>query len=333
MAAGIRALRRIQVSPIESPRGTVTAATFRMIGTLGMKNEQKYYRPNDLETGRLSDFERSYIVGEQAKLPFASEANYEQLGYLLGMTVRGAVTGGAPADSLYTYTYAPNLTASSVLDTRTVEYGDDVQAFVSPFCFGTDLELSGTLDDALKVKTNLVGQNVRTQSFTGSLSNPTTLTPVIFGTGKLYVDTSWAGIGGTQVTATFVDMSWKLTQGQTPIKYADGNIYFSDIAEKKRHAELSLTLAFTSGAAGYFADYIASPQNKKYIRMKFTGPLVGATSRDELDIDGSYVIDDYPELTERDGQDIVKLKLVSIYDTTGSKEFQVILKNGVSSYA
>lgn len=334
--AGLKSLRKIQGSIIESPRGTLTAATFRMIGTLGMKLNQKFYRPDDLETGRLSSFERSHVVSEEAELPFASEANYEQLGYLLGMAIRGGVAGGSPADSLYTYTYAPNLTGASALDTRSIEYGDDVQAFVSTFCFAKDLELSWSLEDVVKVKAALCGQSVATQAFTSAISNPVTLSPIITGTGKLYIDTSWAsmvGVAPTAVAATLVDGSFKVVQGQTGIKYADGAIHYTDIAEKKRHVELNLTLAFTSGVAGYFANYKASPQTKMFVGIKFTGPLVGVSSHAELDLFGAYVIDDYDTLDERDGQDIVKLKLVSEYDVTGTAEWQVVLKNGVSAFA
>jgi len=328
MASGIRALRKIQLA-IESVHGTpVTTATARLIGTLGMKNEQKYYRPEDLETGNLASFERSVVSGEQAKLPFESDANYEQLGYLLGMSVIGGIVGGSPADSVYTRTYKPNLTAANNVDSYTMQYGDDVQAFISAFCFATDIELSGSLDDAVKVKANIVGQNVRPGTFT-SLSNPTALTPVIMGTGKLYIDSTWAGLGGTLVPSTLVDFSYKTSTGINPVKYADGNIYYSDMAEKKRHIELSLTAAFNSTVAGLYAAYLA--QTKEYVRLKFTGPLVGVTAHDELDLDGCFIIDDYDTLDERDGQDIVKLKLVTEKDGANANDWQVILKNGVAT--
>ena len=335
MSSGLRALRKIQLVKEVSPGTQIATATARLIGTLGMQNDQKYYRPEDLETGKLSSFERSYVVGEQANLPFESDANYEQLGYMLGMAVKGGITPGAPSDSLYTWTFLPNLTSLNSPDTYTIQYGDDVQAFLSGFCFATEIELSGQLDDAVKVKAAIVGQNVRTGSFT-SLTNPTVLTPVIVGTGKLYVDSSWATLGNTAVAATLVDFSYKTVSkagsgGINPIKYIDGNIYFSDRAESKRHVELEMTLAFTSATAGYFAAYIASLQTSKFIRIKFTGPLVGVSAHDELDLDGNFIIDQYPTLTERDGQDIVKLKLVSQYDSISTNEWQIILKNALAA--
>ena len=43
--------------------------------------------PDDLETGRLASFERSAVISRDAKLPFESDANYEQLAYFLNMAV------------------------------------------------------------------------------------------------------------------------------------------------------------------------------------------------------------------------------------------------------
>lgn len=334
MSAGTKALRKIELAVEITPGNQVTTSTARLIGTLGMEQTQKLYRPEDLETGRLSSFERSHVVGEQAVLPFGSDANYEQLGYLLGMSIIGGIAGGAPTDGCYTRTYIPNLTSLNAPDTYTIKYGDDVQAFISGFCFSPDLELSGTLDDAVKVKANIVGQNVRTGTFT-NVSAPVTLTPVVVGTGKLYVNDTWAHmISNTSlVAATLVDFSYKVTAGINPIKYVDGNIYFSGRAEKKRHVELEMTLAFTSGVAGYLTtNFIASPQVAQFIRIEFTGPIVGGGSTHALlDLDGCFIIDGYPTLAERDGQDIVKVKFVSRYDVTSSSEWEVILRNAVSA--
>ena len=335
MAAGIRAFRKIQIAKESTPGTQVATATAQLIGTLGMQNDQKYYRPDDQDDGSLSSFRRSFVTGEQASLPFESDANYEQLGYLLAMAVKGGVTPTGPVDGLYTWTFQPNLTALNSPDTFTIKYGDDIDRFISGFCFGTDIEFSGQLDDVVRVKSNLVGQNARQGATFTSLSVPTVLSPAIVGTGKLYVDSSWANLGNTVVPATLVDFNYKTVSkagsgGINPVKFIDGNIFFSDRTEAKRHVEIESTMAFTAGVAGYFANYIA--QSSKFIRLKFTGPLVGVTARAELDLDGNFVLDTYPTITERDGQDIVKLKWIGINDAAVSgNDWQIILKNALAT--
>ena len=330
-AAGLKALRRIQLAK-EITHGTaVSTATARLIGTLSMKEDHKYYRPNDLETGKLSDYERSYIISEEMSGAFESDVNFEQLGYLLAMSIKGGVAPTGPTDSAYLWTFKPNLTAANDPNSYTMQYGDDAQAFIAAYCFAKDLEISGTMEEVLKVKANLAGQNMRAGSFT-SLSNPTVLTPVSMAAGKLFVDSSWANLGNTNVTGTLVDFIYKVSPGIIPIKYADGAIHFTDRAEKKRHVEAEVTFAFTSGVAGYYTDYIAAPQTHKFIRLEFTGPKIGATTGyDKLQLDGSFVIDDFSTLAEREGQDVVKLKLLSEYDSTGTSEWQILLTNALSA--
>ncbi len=272
-------------------------------------------------------------MGEQAELPFEADANFEQLGYLLAMAIKGGVTPSGPTDSLYTWTFKPNLGAANDVDSFTFQYGDDVQAFISSWVFGTDLELSGSLTgdgEPLMVKSNLVGQNVRTAAFTGGLSNPSSLTPVKMGKSKLYVDSAWANLGDTEVSNTLVDLSYKVAPGLTPVKFGNGELFYTDVAEKKRHVELDITFAFNPGVAGYFANYIATPQTPIFARVKFEGPTVGETAKAELDLDGHFVIDDYGPLDDREGQDIVKLKLVSLQDEAVSgNEWQILLLNGL----
>ncbi len=333
--SGIRALRRIQSSIIESPRGTVTAATVRLFGNITMKHNQKYYRPADMETGTFDDFLQSDVIATQMGATWDGPAYYEQLGYLLGMSIKGAVspTGGGSYPSVYTYAMQP--TATQIIDTRTLEYGDNNAVFRSPFCFFTDIEFSGKLEDIVKVKGTLVGQYAVISSF-ASVNLPTQPSPIKVGTGKVYFDTSWANLGLTQLSGALIDFSYKLVAdkgtAQTPIKYMDGNLYYTDIAEQKRHIELDLTLAFNSDVSGLFADYTASPQTTKFWNLEFTGPAITG-GYDGLELGGGFIIDDYSELKERDGQDIVSLKLRSIREAVTGNNYQVILSNAVVSYA
>ena len=334
MANGIKALRKIQLVKEVTPGLQVTTATARLVASGSFENEQQYYRPDDQDNGVLESYTRSYITGEQAKISIDTDANYEQLGYLLGSSIIGGITGGSPTDSVYTRTYIPNLTSANSPDTYTMQYGDDVQAYIAGFCYGTDLEITANASDTkavVKVKSNMVGQNIRTASFTGAISPPAALTPIIVGTGKLYIDSTWAGLGGTAISSSLIDLSYKFTPGIKPVKFIDGNIYFTDRAEAKRHVELSVTFAVNSTTSAYYANYIASPQTLQFMRIKFTGPLLGATAHAELDLDACVVIDKWPSLSDRDGQDTVKLNLVSILDSTSSKAWQVVLKNGVAT--
>ena len=331
---GIKALRRIQLVKEVTPGTQITTATAKLVMGGEFENTQEFYRPDDLDNGILESYTRSYLTGEQAKIALNGDANYEQLAYLLGMCIIGGIVGGSPTDSVYTRTFLPNLTSANNPDTYTMQYGDDVEAWIAGFCYATDLELTAALGEkaVMKAKANLVGQSFLPSTFTGAISLPTTLTPVIVGSGQLYIDSSWANLGNTHISNSLVELSYKITPGIQPIKYIDGNIYFSDRAEAKRHVEMSVTFALNSTTAAYFAaNYNTSPQPLQFIRCKFTGPLIGATAHAELDLDCAAVIDKWPALSDRQGQDTVKLNLLSQLDPTSQHAWQVILKNGVAT--
>jgi hypothetical protein len=261
------------------------------------------------------------------KASFESDANYEQLAYLLGMAIKGGVTatGGA---SPYSWIFLPNLTAINAPDTYTIEYGDDHKCYQSTFCFAKSLELSGQIDDVVKVKADIAGQSMVATTFTGSLTNPTALNPVKVGTGKLYVDSTWAGLGGTQKENTLVDFSWKLSEGIVPIKKIDGSLSYADRVEKKRHVELELTVGHNSVYDDIVTSFLA--QSRTFVRLEFTGPAItGGT--DKLTIDGAFVVDNPDTLGDQEGQDVVKIKLISEYDPTGDKEWSVTLTNALAT--
>lgn len=326
--AGLTALRKIQIGKETTP-GTAHAATARLIGKLTMKQTQKAYQPPDLETGRTALLERSEIVGVDADLTYESDCNFEQLMYFLAMGIKGGVTPTGPAGSLYTWTYVPGYTSFDNPDTFTIQYGDTDQAAVdqaqrATYCVAKDLEISFSMDEAAKLKATLFGQQVASAAFTGAISPPAALVSAKGGNSKLYIDTSWAGIGGTNIPATIVNASWKLPTGFKGMKYGDGQLYFSDLAEAKRGVNLDLTLALNSTIFAKYAAYLA--QTMQYIRLAITD----AAGR-ELDLDVSGIIDVFDPIASRDGQDIVPIKIKSIFDQTGGKDFQVILKNLIAA--
>jgi hypothetical protein len=333
-ANAYRALRRIQVG-YESIRGTAVAATQRLIGTVTPKQTQKYLRPSDYETGAFNDYISSDIVSVQMSGKFSAPAYYEQLGYPLGWSVRGGITptGGA---SPYVWTYTPVQTATQALDTRTMEYGDDQGYWQTPFVFGTGFELSGKLEEAVKVDSDIVGQFMVAHALT-TLSAPTPPNPIKVSQGKFYLDTIWTSLGSTQLPASLIDFSVKLVadkgQAQVPVRYMDGNAYYTDMAEQKRHLEMTVTLAFNSVTAALYTNYTAARQTLIWPAMKFTGPAI-SSGYDALEIAGCFLVDDFSELKDRNGQDNITLKLVSQLDpAAGTNEWEIILTNALATLA
>ncbi|MET0039307.1 hypothetical protein [Dehalococcoides mccartyi] len=179
-----------------------------------------------------------------------------------------------------------------------------------------------------KFKADVIGQSVEKTTFTAAISNPTSLTPIVVDTGKLYIDTSWASLGNTEKASTIVDFNWKISEGVLPFKALNGSLSYTDRSEKKRHIELEGTFAFNAVTNDLWANFTA--QTPIFARLQFTGPAItGGNSTFVLD--GCYVIDSFGALEDKDGLDVVKLKLVSIKDAISAKEWQAVLTNSLAT--
>ena len=340
MASGLRALRKILVGQ-ETTKGTAVTPTAFLVGTLGMRDQLELFMPDEYETGRLASYERSQIIAREATLPFEADANYEQLAYLLEMAVKQTEVGGVPAvtDSRYvntttnvtTWTYTPNYTESNDPLSLTVQYGDDIQQFESAFVSCRNIEFSGQVGDIVKTSADLFGRTVTKIASFGATVEPPDRESIKMGTSELYIDPTWAAVGTTAKTATLVDFSYKFNTGFSPMKYADNRLDFSDLAEAKRHVELDMTVGFNDSAVELFDAY--NDQSQVVVELRFTGSEVSANNNKSFKLQVGGNVTEFMELSEREGQDIVKVKLMSIFDDTGDRDMSIILENGEDDLA
>ena len=172
--AGLRALRRIQIGAEASGTGadthtpnTPVDTDIFLIGKLGMKLGQELYQPDDLETGRLASYERSTPIAREATLPFESDANYEQLHYLLSMAINDVEESLNSLSAPFTRNYVPEYYRTNDPLSFTFEYGDNVRSYRSTYVSCRQLELSGQVGDVVKVNADLFGRDVEERPFTG----------------------------------------------------------------------------------------------------------------------------------------------------------------------
>lgn len=339
MPAGTRALRRIQIGKeAAATRGTAVIPTAMLIGKVNMKMEQELYMPEDMETGNLASFQRSEVLARETSLSYESDANYEQLPYMLQMAIRAAPTPTGPAP--FEFAYTPNYTArpnqARLPESLTMRYGDEIQVWQSSYVSCRQLTLSGQVGDVVKVKADLFGreQTVVTTSppFISGVLRPVSLEAVKMANCTLHYATSFAGLAlpASLMTATLVDFDWTFTTGYTPQKFADGRIDFSELGVAKRHVELSMTVAFNSDTKDWYTQFRG--QDKMYFEIRFDNGRTGGVERG-LQLRQACKLTEFNELTEREGQDIVKLKFVSEYDAASGvlKDMDVIVTRGAAT--
>lgn len=314
------AFRRIQVG-LETVRGTGVAADKKLIGTLTMTPNVTWHRPVD-ERNSLAEFRRNVAVAQGTRLRFEGDATYDQLIDFLSMAVRGAISPATVEITGRIWTFTPQTTAKNVQDSYTFEYGDDVQAWDSAFVICDNLELSIALDEVVSLRADLFGKFAAKTSFTGAISD-SSVTEIVANNMKVFIDSSWANLGNTEVATLVAGATVRLPTGIAPAKYADGSLDFSAVREARTHLEIDLDLINSTEAITEYDAYVAG--TTRAIRLEVTGPIaVGATNyKLTIDCIGTYVSE--PELFgDRDGENTLRLQLQSAEDSSGNHfEFAV----------
>ena len=163
--------------------------------------------------------------------------------------------------------------------------------------------------------------------------DPPSLSVVKMGDASFYRCANWTDLEALastdEVKSTLIDFSWRLVSGFAPVKYVDDALYFTDIAENKKHVEMDMTVAFSKNTDARFStkDWFTQlyrAQKLGYFGLKFRHKY---DDKKGLELLQSGKITEFGEISEREGQDIVKLKLVSEWDdkSDGKKDFVIRL--------
>ncbi len=242
-------------------------------------------------------------------------------GYFVRLTFTGNFTASVKIVEVDTvpipvvWTFTPNVTSRNTVDAYTFEFGDDQQMFESEFCIATNLELAYAMNEVVMCRADIVGRQFTKASFTGSLTAPT-VEDIITNKTSIYVNATWATLGNTAKSDLLVNGTVRLPTGLTPVKYADGNLYFSSVSEQKHSLELELTLAFNSDAVTEYDAYVA--QTQRFLRLKTVGSTIQNPDTYYLQIDICGRWQTWSTLEDRDGEDVVRAKFVSDIDSSNN---------------
>jgi hypothetical protein len=293
-----------------------------------MEEEVTLHSPEE-ETGTFSAAVRSTVAARRAALAFEGDATFEQILYFLLMGVKGGVSGSQQAaTAAYLYAFEPSIKADPGQESYTLEFGDNVQAWEAEYCMASKLEISGAPNEAWRLRADIFGRQLTLTSFTAD-KNPPSVEPALFNLTQLYVDDTWAGIGGSELPGTLLGFTWTYDTGLSPLVAADGNIYFASHVIRKHRVELKMTLAFITGTNTERAKYLS--QTLRNIRIAATGSEIESPYNNYIYLDTRGYYTSWSTLGERDGLDIVEVTVSSFGDVTNDDEAAVSVMAAVAA--
>jgi len=346
MAYGHKAFRRIQISNVEGTPGTAEAATEVLVGTITQLFNDKVWHKPEQDRGVLAlNYETPFQVSQRIELELEGELYDRLMVFIAANSIRGNQTPTQP-DAMnepnhYRWVYEPALTAPNTpdqtngIDTFTVEYGDNVQAYEVPFAYTVKVEISGAVNEAIMVTWTIQGRGVTETTFTAALTAPDTCY-FPFNLAKFYIDTSYAGLGGTQKSGMLSGFTWTFETMFMGLFAADGNYYFSALKEDRKKVDLELTY-YRDGTneAAEFDKFLA--QTTAYIRIELIGEAgemdSGQANPPYIWLDGAYKYTEYPALDDEDGTSVVGVSAETFYDTTASKMMTVTIGTTMDAFS
>jgi hypothetical protein len=335
---GERALSKVQLG-VEATHGTAVAADTLMAGAAiePVNPDRTPAFPEDslgvrMRSSRLRIDQ--YLYNAPLRIP---EAYFQALPVLMSMGVKGGVTpteqNASQADWLWAFT--PSMTGSNAQDSSTIEVGDDTQAYEIEYCLFERVKLSGAIAQAGEMSAvgfegDYFGRQVTPTTFTGALSVPT-MTDINAKLSRIYVDSTWAGRGTTEVTSLLRAWDLEILTGVHPKFLGSANQYFDTHGESFFEVMLTLTFEGGTGADTEFDVFQAGTKQAVSIQLD-SGVQIGSGDNHNFRLD---VWGGYEHVTPLDSEDrgnnIHAGLFHALYDPTGAQGFDFQVTTNVAA--
>jgi len=331
--AGIKKLRYIQLGrETTGAYGTEVDADiiWRGVGTIEDAREKAWAEE---DVAYMSGVNRQYEPKVLARLTMEEvEATFEQIPHIFEASIEREAATQDGAGTGYIYEYDPPTTAQPEVAAYTIEGGDDEQE--EQFTYGVveSWSLSGRPGEALKIGAEWFGREVATGTKTASITLQT-VEEILFQKGKLYIDSTAAAHGATQVANAWLGFDLTYDSGLKPIYTGDGNKYFSFEKCVGPEIELQITLEHVAAAVAEKAAWRAGTIRK--IRMLFQGSALATTGTAYgeksliVDLTGKWT--EFGPLDDDDGNDTVTGTFVARYDTVATHYATITVVNALSA--
>ncbi len=330
---GIKPLRKLQLGR-ETTAGTASVATTIWRGS-GVIEDQHELKFAEEDIGYLTGVDRTYVPKLLGALAMDSvPATFEQLPHVFeaGIAALGtgvSDTGAGATGKIYTYTIPT--TAVNTPKFYTIEGGDNQEAERIEYAFVEDFTLEGKGGEAVMMAANWKGRQVALNAFTTTATLPT-VEEILFGKGKLFIDTAGGTAGTTQISSTLLAMSLKWKTGFVPVFTADGALYYTFVKQIAPEITLDLTLEHNTSAAAVKVDWRA--QTPKLLQLKWEGTALGTAGTYTyktaiITLAGRW--EKISALSDQDGNDIVTGTFRARYNATAARVGQAIVVNEVAS--
>ncbi len=215
---------------------------------------------------------------------------------------------------------------SNAQNSITLERGDNGFEVETEYVMFDDLKIGGEIsqeggDSSVTLEAAYFGRQNSVTAFTPGLSIPA-LTPINAILAKLFIDSTWAGVGVTELTSTLRAFDIEIITGLHPKFHGSGNLYFDTHGEGPMSVMAAFTFEGNTNAANIYT--AMNSQALQVCRLLIEGPQIGTGEKHMLQIDFSGTWEEViPLASESNGNNLWTATLHGFYDVTGAKLLDV----------
>lgn len=348
MGTAIKALTLVQIGE-ESTRGTAVAATRKLMAKdATWRHTEDFEEFTDQMHGTLARVAQAPIkTFDGSEFDIVMALDFEQILLALLAGFKGAVTPTTPGSGdARLWTFTPSVTADPAIDTYTLEFASKDGAsnelsFESPYTFCTGFSISAGEDGLPELTMNFVGRAPSETATTGALTKPA-ITHAANIQWKVYLDTTWAGLGGTQITGQVKSFTFTFGDFVRAERYHDGRVTldFSNYEfNAGRLGDITMEVVIDPNS-GFVPDEDApkSAGTLRFVRLELLGAAFDSPD-DGLNrhviIDGAYyhAPDSMGERgSDADGLATTTVHLMSAYDPTQAQDLEITIQNILATF-
>lgn len=327
---GTRVLRLCQYG-LESTHGTAVAADTKLLVTAKVPDEDRQIKIPRVDMGVRTPLLLNSAYAQKLLAEFSIEdangAYFEMLPLLLSMGIKNISPSGTTPSFVWA---APAVqTAAESVDTATIEIADETMAYEIEYCLCRKIKITGDVTSGeVHVSADLVGRQMKQTTVTAAIAVPT-VSLINAKLARVYMDNTWAALGGAELTAALVGFDIEIDTGVHPKFLGAASRLFTSHGIGAILGTMKLTFERTAGVAAEELKYRPASgyvQTPRFVRVGITD----GTNILLMDMAGLWT--SWDSLSgDVEGNNIDVATLTAGYDVTGTQAISMSVTCDVAS--
>lgn len=282
----------------------------------------------DIKTYRGAGYKYAAIAAmnrEWVEASISGPATYNEIVYLLSSALDAAViVDNTGTTGQATWTFTPDPDAEDAPKTFTIEQGGAGRAhlFTGAIVTGLGVKFSG---DGVEIDGTVLGKALQDGITMTAGATEVALIPLMAPQVKVYLDATWAALGGTQLTRV-LSVEWNISDRFGPVWALTGTTDYAATVETAPNLEIKMMVE--ADAAGMALLTAMRAGTTKFLRIEATGATISAgPAKYKATFDTAVKVTDVEPFSDEDGVYAIEWTFNGFLDTTSGKVTEVAIVN------